>query len=67
MTTALDADEEKELVNQEYRSMIDFLHPTTTRPNIRFSLYMCARFQASSRTSHRQALKRIFLLFAIYF
>jgi histone deacetylase 1/2 len=30
------------------------------RPDIQFSVCLCARFQASPRTSHRQAVKRIF-------
>jgi hypothetical protein len=61
-TTALDADEDGEPMDQkEYRSMIgSLLHLTTTRPDIQFSVYLCARFQASPRTSHRQVIKRIF-------
>jgi hypothetical protein len=61
-TTALDADEEGEHVNQkEYRSMIgSLLYLTATRPDIQFSVCLCARFQASPRTSHRQVVKRIF-------
>jgi hypothetical protein len=61
-TTALDTDEDGELVDQkEYRSMIGFLlYLTATRPDIQFSVCLCARFQASPRTSHRQAIKRIF-------
>jgi hypothetical protein len=61
-TTALDADEEGEHVDQkEYQSMIgSLLLLTATRPDIQFSVCLCARFQASSRTSHRQAVKRIF-------
>jgi hypothetical protein len=52
-TTVLDADEEGEHVDQkEYRSMIG--------PDIQFSVCLCTRFQASPRTSHRQAVKRIF-------
>jgi hypothetical protein len=60
--TALDVDEEGEHVDQkEYRSMIgSLLYLTVTRPDIQFSVCLCARFQASPRTSHRQALKRIF-------
>jgi hypothetical protein len=48
-TTALDADEEGEHVDQkEYRSMIgSLLYLTATRPDIQFSLCLCARFQAS--------------------
>jgi hypothetical protein len=36
------------------------LYLTTTRPDIQFSVCLCAHFQASPRTSHRQAVKRIF-------
>jgi hypothetical protein len=62
MTTALDADEDGEHVDQrEYRSMIgSLLYLMATRPDIQFSVCLCARFQASTRTSHRQAVKRIF-------
>ena len=58
-TTALDADEEGEPVDQkEYRSMIgSLLYLTAMRPDIQFSVCLCARFQASPRTSHRQAVK----------
>ena len=61
-TTALDADEDGEPVDQkEYRSMIgSLLYLTATRLDIQFSVCLCARFQASPRTSHRQAVKRIF-------
>jgi hypothetical protein len=61
-TTALDADKEGEHVDQkEYRSMIgSLLYLTATRLDIQFSVCLCARFQASPRTSHRQAVKRIF-------
>jgi hypothetical protein len=46
---------------KEYRSMIgSLLYLTATRPDIQFSVCLCARFQASLRTSHRQAVKRIF-------
>jgi hypothetical protein len=58
-STALDADEEGEHVDQkEYRSMIwSLLYLTVTRRDIQFSVCLCARFQASPRTSHRQAVK----------
>jgi hypothetical protein len=46
---------------KEYQSMIgSLLYLTVTRPDIQFSMCLCARFQASPRTSHRQAVKRIF-------
>ncbi|WVZ48622.1 hypothetical protein U9M48_000043 [Paspalum notatum var. saurae] len=35
-------------------------YPTATRPDIRFAVCLCARYRASPRTSHRQAVKRIF-------
>jgi hypothetical protein len=61
-TTTLDADGDGEPMDQkEYRSMIDsLLYLTVTRPDIQFSVCLCARFQASPRTSHWQAVKRIF-------
>jgi hypothetical protein len=61
-TTALDADEDGEAMDQkEYRSMIgSLLYLTATRSDIQFSVCLCARFQASPRTSHRQAVKQIF-------
>ncbi|WVZ50778.1 hypothetical protein U9M48_002002 [Paspalum notatum var. saurae] len=56
--TALDADEDGEA---EFRGMIGSLsYPTATRPDIRFAVRLCARYRASPRTSHRQAVKRIF-------
>ena len=60
--TALDDNEEGEAVDQkEYRGMIgSLLYLTATRPDIQFAVCLCARFQASPRTSHRQAVKRIF-------
>jgi hypothetical protein len=61
-TTTLDVDEDGEPVDQkEYQSMIgSLLYLTATRPDIQFSVCLCTRFQASSRTPHRQAVKRIF-------
>ncbi|WVZ69788.1 hypothetical protein U9M48_018519, partial [Paspalum notatum var. saurae] len=35
-------------------------YPTATGPDIRFAVCLCARYRASPRTSHRQAVKRIF-------
>jgi hypothetical protein len=62
MTKTLYADEDGELVAQKvYRSMIgSLLYLTATRLDIQFSVCLCARFQTSPRTSHRQAIKRIF-------
>jgi hypothetical protein len=36
------------------------LYLSATRPDIQFSVCLCAHFQASPRTSHQQAVKRIF-------
>jgi hypothetical protein len=59
---ALDPDKNGEAVDQtEYRSMIgSLLYLTATRPNIQFVVCLCARFQASPRSSHRTAIQRIF-------
>jgi hypothetical protein len=61
-TMALDEDKEGEVMDQkEYQSMIEsLLYLTVTRPDIQFVVCLCARFQSSSRTSHRLAIKRIF-------
>ena len=61
-STALDEDLDGEAVDQkEYRSMIgSLLYLTATRPDIQFGVGLCARYQASPRTSHRQVVKRIF-------
>jgi hypothetical protein len=58
MMTALDPDEYGEAVDQrEYRSIIgSLLCLTATRPDIQFDVCLCACFQASLRTSHRQAV-----------
>jgi hypothetical protein len=46
---------------KEYWSMIgSLLYLTAMRPDIEFSMCLCARFQPSPRTSHRQAVKWIF-------
>jgi hypothetical protein len=62
MTMVLDLDENGEVVDQrEYRSMIgSLLYLTATRPDIQFDVCMYARFQASPRSSHRQAVQQIF-------
>ncbi|WVZ80778.1 hypothetical protein U9M48_028230 [Paspalum notatum var. saurae] len=62
--TALDADEDGEAVDQkEFQGMIgSLLYLTATRPDIQFTVCLCACYQISPRTSHRQAVKRIFRL-----
>nr|GFA40039.1 putative ribonuclease H-like domain-containing protein [Tanacetum cinerariifolium] len=44
-----------------YRSMISSLmYLTTSRPDIMYAVYACSRFQVTPKTSHLQAVKRIF-------
>jgi hypothetical protein len=52
---ALDPDENGKVIDQrEYMSMIgSLLYLTMTRPDIQFDVCLCARFQASPRSSHR--------------
>ena len=61
-STTLDADPEGKLVDaKQFRGMIgSLLYLTSFRPDIQFSVCLCARFQASPRESHLTAVKRIF-------
>jgi hypothetical protein len=56
---SLDPDKDGEAVNQRgYRSMIgSLLYLTAIRPDIQFTVGMCARFQASSRSSHQMTVQ----------
>ncbi|GJZ62164.1 hypothetical protein Tco_0618301 [Tanacetum coccineum] len=60
--TKLMKDEEGEYVdNTKYRGMIgSLLYLTTSRPDIMFSVCLCARFQEDPKTSHLEAVKHIF-------
>nr|GEX28008.1 retrovirus-related Pol polyprotein from transposon TNT 1-94 [Tanacetum cinerariifolium] len=60
--TKLTKDEEGESVDStKYRGMIgSLLYPMTSRPDIMFSVCLCARFQEAPKTSHLEAVKRIF-------
>ncbi|GJT25346.1 hypothetical protein Tco_0895283 [Tanacetum coccineum] len=62
METKLTKDEEGESVdNTKYRGMIgSLLYLTASRPDIMFSVCLCARFQEDPKTSHLEAVKRIF-------
>ena len=43
-----------------YKSIIgSLLYPTASRPNIAFSVGVCAQYQAASKESHLTAVKRI--------
>ena len=57
----LDLDEGGKTVDQTlYRSMIgSLLYLTASRPDIMFSVCMCARFQANPKETHLIAVKRI--------
>ena len=57
----LDLDEGGKIVDQTlYRSMIgSLLYLTASRPDIMFSVCMCARFQANPKEAHLIAIKRI--------
>ncbi|XP_056695777.1 uncharacterized protein [Spinacia oleracea] len=60
-TTRLDEDQEGKSVDQtRYRGMIgSLLYLTASRPDIAFSLGVCARFQSNPKESHLTAVKRI--------
>ena len=51
-TTKLDKDEQEKSVDIKlYRSMIDSLLYLTAKPDIMFSVYLCARFQSCPKES----------------
>ena len=58
---SLDSDAGGNMVDQKmYRSMIGrLLYVTASRPDVMFSVCMCARFKASPRESHLKATKRM--------
>jgi hypothetical protein len=58
---SLDSDASGNMVDQKmYRSMIrSLLYVTASRPDVIFSVCMCARFQATPRESHLKVTKRI--------
>jgi hypothetical protein len=59
---SLGPDEDGEAVDQrEYMSMIgSLLYLIATRLDIQFTVGLCARFQASPRSSHQTIVQRIF-------
>ncbi|GJX25465.1 hypothetical protein Tco_0231761 [Tanacetum coccineum] len=60
--TKLTKDEEcKSVDSTKYRGMIgSLLYLTASRPDIMFSVCLCARFQEAPKTSYLEAVKRIF-------
>ncbi|XP_057984554.1 secreted RxLR effector protein 161-like [Hevea brasiliensis] len=61
-TIKLEKDEKVKDVDQKlFRGMIgSLLYLTASRPNIRFSVFLFARFQSCPKESHLIAIKRIF-------
>ncbi|GKA38519.1 putative ribonuclease H-like domain-containing protein [Tanacetum coccineum] len=69
-TTSTPIETQKPLVKDEeavdvdvhlYRSMIgSLMYLTTSRPDIMFAVCACSRFQVTPKTSHLNAMKRIF-------
>ncbi|XP_070017413.1 uncharacterized mitochondrial protein AtMg00810-like [Nicotiana sylvestris] len=61
IASQLDMDESGSPVNQTmYRGIIkSLLYLTTSRPNIVFSVGLCARFLSNPKESHRKDAKRI--------
>ncbi|GJX62958.1 hypothetical protein Tco_0295858 [Tanacetum coccineum] len=60
--TKLTKDKECESIDStKYRGMIGrLLYLTASRPDIMFSVCLCTRFQEAPKTSHLEAVKRIF-------
>jgi len=60
-STKLDKDEKGSAVDQKkYRGIIgSLLYLTASRPDIMFSVCLCARFQSNPKESHLKATKRI--------
>ena len=61
-STTLDKYESGKCVDEKiYKGMISsLLYLTSSRPDIMFSICLCARFQSNPRESHLKAVKRIF-------
>jgi hypothetical protein len=59
---SLGPDEDGEAVDQrEYKSMIgSLLYLTAARSDTQFAVGLCARSQASPRSSHQTAVQRVF-------
>jgi len=57
----LDSNEKGTSVDQtKYRGLINsLLYLTASRPNLMFSVCLCARFQSNPKESHFTAVKRI--------
>ena len=60
--TKLHVDPSEKAVDQKsYRGMIgSLMYLTSCRPDIMFSIHLCARYQANPKESHLSVVKRIF-------
>jgi len=60
--TKLDKEKNEKIVDiKQYRGMIgSLLYLTASRPDIMFSVCLCARFQSCPKESHLVAVKRYF-------
>ncbi|GJX64901.1 hypothetical protein Tco_0299244 [Tanacetum coccineum] len=59
-------DEADSVDSSKYQGMIgSLLYLTTSRPDIMFSVCLCARFQENPKTTHLEAVKRIFRKIAV--
>ena len=58
----LESDEKGKPVDaKQFRGMIDsLLYLTASRPDIQFSVCLCARYQSSPKESHLVVVKRVF-------
>ncbi|GKE57946.1 hypothetical protein Tco_1497131 [Tanacetum coccineum] len=67
--TKLTKDEECEAVDStNYRGMIgSLLYLTASRSDIMFTVFLCACFQEAPKTSHLEAVKRIFRYFVLWY
>nr|GEX43404.1 hypothetical protein [Tanacetum cinerariifolium] len=60
-------DEADSVDSSKYQGMIgSLLYLTASRPDIMFSICLCARFQENPKTTHLEAVKRIFSTSDIY-
>ena len=60
LNTLYKDENEKNVDEKLYRGMIgSLLYLTASRPDIMFSVYLCARFQLCPKESHLTAVKRI--------
>ena len=58
--TRLDEDTNCKSVNEkQYRGVGSLLYLTASRPDIAFSVVLCARFQSNAKESHFTVVKRI--------